>query len=238
MPSRQGRARATGHRPGATGTAGMQCLPSVTGPPTAGQVTNGRGPRPTRRGLQSGRRPRRPRDAQRHAVRRHAGTRTRPRRRGPAAFGLVSLALLLALYGAACAWLYTSQRSLLYYPVRAASLAHAQTLPGRDANVLYSGREVPGPDALVYFGGNAEDVSRTLPDLAQAFPGHALYLLHYRGYGGSAASRRKSHCAAMRSRFTTSHARAMGRSSSSAAAWAPAWPRRSRPCARQADSCW
>jgi pimeloyl-ACP methyl ester carboxylesterase len=100
--------------------------------------------------------------------------------------GLFALAALLAVYAAACAWLYTSQASLLYYPVRAASLVDARVLPGRDARVLYSGREVPGQDALVYFGGNAEDVSRTLPDLAQAFPGHALYLLHYRGYGGSA----------------------------------------------------
>nr|WP_319588188.1 alpha/beta hydrolase [uncultured Desulfobulbus sp.] len=42
-----------------------------------------------------------------------------------------------------------------------------------------------GPDALLYFGGNAEDVSSSLPSLAQAFPDHALYLPHYRGYGGS-----------------------------------------------------
>ena len=39
--------------------------------------------------------------------------------------------------------------------------------------------------ALIYFGGNAEDVSYSLPGLANAFPDHAVYLLHYRGYGGS-----------------------------------------------------
>jgi len=42
-----------------------------------------------------------------------------------------------------------------------------------------------GPDAVVYFGGNAEDVNFSLPGLAAAFPKHAIYLMHYRGYGGS-----------------------------------------------------
>jgi hypothetical protein len=37
------------------------------------------------------------------------------------------------------------------------------------------------------FGDNAEDVSVSLPDLSAAFPGHALYLLHYGGYGGGSA---------------------------------------------------
>jgi pimeloyl-ACP methyl ester carboxylesterase len=43
----------------------------------------------------------------------------------------------------------------------------------------------PGPDAVLYFGGNAEDTNRSLPDLEAAFPNHALYLMHYRGYGAS-----------------------------------------------------
>jgi pimeloyl-ACP methyl ester carboxylesterase len=45
-----------------------------------------------------------------------------------------------------------------------------------------------GPKALIYFGGNAEDVSRSLPGLSQAFPDYALYLLHYRSYGGSSGT--------------------------------------------------
>ena len=46
-------------------------------------------------------------------------------------------------------------------------------------------RPRPGAAAVLYFGGNAEDVSASLPQLAAAYPGHALYLMHYRGYGGS-----------------------------------------------------
>jgi pimeloyl-ACP methyl ester carboxylesterase len=43
----------------------------------------------------------------------------------------------------------------------------------------------PGRQALVYFGGNAEDVAGNIDDFAGRFPVHSLYLVNYRGYGGS-----------------------------------------------------
>lgn len=39
--------------------------------------------------------------------------------------------------------------------------------------------------AIVYFGGNAEAVERTAPELNDLFPECAVYLVKYRGYGGS-----------------------------------------------------
>ena len=39
--------------------------------------------------------------------------------------------------------------------------------------------------ALVYFGGNAEDVALNIPDFKHYFPDHTLYLVNYRGFGGS-----------------------------------------------------
>ena len=42
-----------------------------------------------------------------------------------------------------------------------------------------------GPRALIYFGGNAEDVAANVDALSGALPGHSLYLVNYRGYGGS-----------------------------------------------------
>ena len=59
------------------------------------------------------------------------------------------------------------------------------TLQSEARPVLVSTRPADGPDAVVYFGGNAEDVSLDLPDLSSAFPNAAIYLLHYPGYGGS-----------------------------------------------------
>jgi fermentation-respiration switch protein FrsA (DUF1100 family) len=55
-----------------------------------------------------------------------------------------------------------------------------------EANVRISSRPHDGPKALVYFGGNAEDVAYTVPELAGVFPDRAIYAMHYRGYSGSA----------------------------------------------------
>jgi pimeloyl-ACP methyl ester carboxylesterase len=83
--------------------------------------------------------------------------------------------------------LYTRQRKLLYKPppVDADGLTHTLPLRAEGPRVLVSVREAEGPEAIVYFGGNAEDVTRNLALFDAAFPRHALYLLHYRGYGGS-----------------------------------------------------
>ena len=62
------------------------------------------------------------------------------------------------------------------------------TLPTANARVLVSTRPMEGPRALIYFGGNAENVSLSMPDLSVAFPNHAIYLMHYRGYGGSSGT--------------------------------------------------
>ncbi|WP_419710973.1 alpha/beta hydrolase [Pseudomonas sp. NFX224] len=95
-----------------------------------------------------------------------------------------------AVYLALCVALFVFQRSLIYYPQPRAvgSTETLLTLPVDDAQVLVSVRPYEGPKALIYFGGNAEDVSRSLPAFAEAFADHALYFMHYRGYGGSSGS--------------------------------------------------
>jgi pimeloyl-ACP methyl ester carboxylesterase len=101
------------------------------------------------------------------------------------AAGLLSIALLL--YAAACIALFAFQRSLIYFPQPRAygGRADALTLPAAGADILVSVRPHAGPKALLYFGGNAEDVSASLASFSKAFPEYAIYLLHYRGYGGS-----------------------------------------------------
>ena len=95
--------------------------------------------------------------------------------------------LSLAVYGGLCALLYNKQRALLYFPQPAGPGDPGQTVLLRTTGprVLVSVREHAGPDAIVYYGGNAELVSQNMPAFSAAFPEHALYLLHYRGYGGS-----------------------------------------------------
>lgn len=103
----------------------------------------------------------------------------------------ILITILLAavsIYVALCAVLFFVQRSLIYLPqARSRNIAAPLlSLPSEEGAVLVSTRAVPGPRAVIYFGGNAEDVSLSLPQLTAAFPGCALYLQHYRGYGGSA----------------------------------------------------
>src|SRR5947208_14008538 len=103
---------------------------------------------------------------------------------------LSAFAVAAVLYLGACAVLYAFQGSLIYFP-QPRAVGSAETvlkLPAAGADVLVSVRPHGGPKALIYFGGNAEDVSRSLPGLSQAFPDYALYLLHYRSYGGSSGT--------------------------------------------------
>jgi pimeloyl-ACP methyl ester carboxylesterase len=108
----------------------------------------------------------------------------------PARRLLAFLGWAAALYLLLCLALLLFQRSLIYFPQPRAvdDPARLMRLPTAEAEVLVSTRPLPGRKALIYFGGNAEDVSLNLAQFAQAFADHALYLLHYRGYGGSAGS--------------------------------------------------
>lgn len=102
----------------------------------------------------------------------------------------VVAAVLLLAYVAICAALFAYQRSLIYFPQPRSWGGPASTLNLKveDAELVVTTRQTAGPKAIIYFGGNAEDVSGNLPSFSEAFPAHALYLLHYRGYGGSTGS--------------------------------------------------
>ncbi|KAB0491298.1 alpha/beta hydrolase [Pseudomonas vancouverensis] len=98
--------------------------------------------------------------------------------------------IVAAFYLALCLALLVFQRALIYYPQprHIDSPGSLLTLTVADAQLNITVRPHEGPNALIYFGGNAEDVSRNLPGFSQAFPDYALYLMHYRSYGGSSGS--------------------------------------------------
>ncbi len=95
-----------------------------------------------------------------------------------------------ALYLALCAILFFFQRSLIYLPqpraINDGGSIIALSVPGE--RVLVSVRPAEGRRAVLYFGGNAEDVSLNMPVFSAALPDRAVYLLHYRGYGGSSGT--------------------------------------------------
>lgn len=99
-------------------------------------------------------------------------------------------AAAFALYVFLCVALFVFQRSLIYYPQPRFNSTGSElmTLPLGAGKALVSTYPHAGPTALIYFGGNAEDVSQDVPDLVDAFPGTAIYALHYPGYGGSSGT--------------------------------------------------
>jgi len=97
------------------------------------------------------------------------------------------LSIAFTGYVGICVMMYLSQHSLIYFPQPRAVTAAESTLilPVDGAEVVVTVRPLNASKAIVYFGGNAEDVSQNLASFSSAFPEHALYLMHYRGYGGS-----------------------------------------------------
>lgn len=96
------------------------------------------------------------------------------------------LTIAIGGYAGLCLVFLVFQRSFIYRPTPVTPApAAAFTLEVPDAKLRISSQPHAVPQALVYFGGNAEDVAYSLPDLAEAFPNRAIYSLHYRGYGGS-----------------------------------------------------
>lgn len=93
----------------------------------------------------------------------------------------------LAIYTAFCGVLYAMQRSFLYYPTPEVTHngAEAIFLHNDLARIKVWKADAGNNRALIYFGGNAEQVTRNIEHFQQHLPGYNLYLLNYRGYGGS-----------------------------------------------------
>jgi uncharacterized protein len=102
----------------------------------------------------------------------------------------MALAVAAVAYLGVCVAMFAFQRSLIYFPQPRKVTAPESTMVLRveGAELVVSVKAHTGPKAIIYFGGNAEDVSANLESFSKAFPDHALFLLHYRGYGGSTGS--------------------------------------------------
>lgn len=104
---------------------------------------------------------------------------------------MVSFIAVLGLsYLLLCLLLFVFQRQMIYLP------SSEVTHPGVEYTVLETGDVDikvwivnPGKEkALIYFGGNAENVAYNINDFQTLFGEHTVYLVNYRGYGGSSGS--------------------------------------------------
>ncbi|MEP6505122.1 MAG: alpha/beta fold hydrolase [Betaproteobacteria bacterium] len=102
---------------------------------------------------------------------------------------LIPIVVAVAYLGF-CVALFTMQRSFQYFPTprRLAPTQLAGTFRNGDTLLQLTVRPLAGPGAVLYFGGNGEDVSGSVDPLLAAFPDREIVMLHYRGYGGSAGT--------------------------------------------------
>jgi pimeloyl-ACP methyl ester carboxylesterase len=86
-----------------------------------------------------------------------------------------------------CCALYAAQNRLLYFPTPEAQPTGANALRIQSGDLVLKVWQLHGnlPRAVLYFGGNAEDVAAKISDFNAALPDRAVYLVHYRGYGGN-----------------------------------------------------
>lgn len=104
---------------------------------------------------------------------------------------LYSLAVIGAIvYCALCAYFFFVQRNLLYFPTPIIDVPGAENLTiqsgGEQIHIWHN--DTSRKNAIVYFGGNAEQVGYNLSEFEQAFPNYSIYLVNYRGYGRSSGA--------------------------------------------------
>ncbi len=82
---------------------------------------------------------------------------------------------------------YIKQRDFIYFPVKTINHPYQEQIffngnIAINVTVLNKGKK----KALMYFGGNAENVDYNALEFSSLFPNYTIYLVKYRGYGGSA----------------------------------------------------
>ena len=97
------------------------------------------------------------------------------------------LTTVILIYIGFCGYLYLAQRSFIYFPT-----PESQNVMAEDLRLDFDGATLQiwrlaaeKEEAIIYFGGNAEDVAQNLGQFSSIFPDKAIYLVNYRGYGAS-----------------------------------------------------
>lgn len=102
---------------------------------------------------------------------------------------LSAIVIGASAYAAICILLYFNQRNMIYLPTSEteASGATAVIIASGDQS-LKIWRIGNASKAIIYFGGNAENVAWNIPAFREYFSNYSVYLVNYRGYGGSTGS--------------------------------------------------
>ena len=82
--------------------------------------------------------------------------------------------------------LFLFQRDFLYFPTKKVDHQFHEEIfknDNHDINVIVINRG--NKKAILYFGGNGDSVAYSASSFAENFQSHTIYLVNYRGYGGS-----------------------------------------------------
>jgi len=105
-------------------------------------------------------------------------------------FLIALIAMCFVAYGGVCGLLYVEQDRMLYpgtSDVNPPEFASFRIQSGPASIKVWHLHPEAGP-ALLYFGGQGEDIGAFLKEFDRAFPDRAVYAMNYRGYGGSTGS--------------------------------------------------
>ncbi|MFQ3218922.1 MAG: fermentation-respiration switch protein FrsA (DUF1100 family) [Paraglaciecola sp.] len=95
--------------------------------------------------------------------------------------------VLLEGYLLLVAFMYIFQRQMIYFP--SAEPQHSDdkvlTVDAGDLKIKVVVKDPQFPQAVIYFGGNAENAYESTKQMQAAFRGKAAYYVNYPGYGGS-----------------------------------------------------
>jgi pimeloyl-ACP methyl ester carboxylesterase len=94
--------------------------------------------------------------------------------------------LSVGIYLVFAALLFVFQRAFIYLPsVKYEHSFEQITLENDDVNIQVIMLNRGNENALIYFGGNAEAIIHNALKFSITFPTRTIYLVNYRGYGGS-----------------------------------------------------
>lgn len=99
------------------------------------------------------------------------------------------LLIVLLVYLGMGLYLYLMQRSFIYFPVaETAAVSNTRFFRNEGHRIKVSILNEDSKKAIIYFGGNAENVEYNSQEFSENLSEYAVYLVNYRGYGGSSGT--------------------------------------------------
>lgn len=106
-----------------------------------------------------------------------------------------SLTTILLFYIGFCLLLFVLQRKFLYFPQPSGAVSGVTEISFTSGGEQLNGWVVNEGQkrALIYYGGNAENIENNIAFFEAVVPNYSVYLIPYRGYGNSSGEPSEAH---------------------------------------------